>query len=233
MTRPSSLTVRKSTLPQWRSQINMSRSYLEWCAKRTKSPLQLAEESCPVKSKSPSSWWRHNTTCTLTHTNTGNTTTRDSDTPPALGLALGHTSSQPVIVPHSGHFGPQRPWNTNNNRTVNIKGTIFCFMSCLLTPSPVERLWRARCTLSNLRLASPMLLTVITQKLVRGVFASFGCGNTLRAVGILLIIQDRPMFSYAVQKVSVRAFHWCDWQKIYLKEKKEREKERKKSPTHA
>jgi len=52
-----------------------------------------------------------------------------------------------------------------------------------------------------------MLLTVITQKLVRGVFASFGCGNTLRAVGILLIIQDRPMFSYAVQKVSVRAFH--------------------------
>jgi len=33
---------------------------------------------------------------------------------------------------------------------------------------------------------------------------------------ILVIFQDRPMFSHIIQKVSARVFHWCGWTLVYL-----------------
>jgi len=37
------------------------------------------------------------------------------------------------------------------------------------------------------------------------------CETKMGVVRILVIFQDRPMFSYITQKFSVRAFHWCGW----------------------
>jgi len=37
------------------------------------------------------------------------------------------------------------------------------------------------------------------------------------AVRILVIFQDRPMFSHIIQKVLSRAFHWCGWTKLNSK----------------
>jgi len=33
---------------------------------------------------------------------------------------------------------------------------------------------------------------------------------------ILVIFQDRPMFSHIIRKVSARAFHWCGWTWVYV-----------------
>jgi len=38
-----------------------------------------------------------------------------------------------------------------------------------------------------------------------------------RMVRILVIFQDRPMFSHMVQQVSEGAFHWCGWNRSMLK----------------
>jgi len=40
-----------------------------------------------------------------------------------------------------------------------------------------------------------------------------------RAVRILVIIQDRPMFSHIIQKVPETAFDWCGWTSVYLEKK--------------
>ena len=44
----------------------------------------------------------------------------------------------------------------------------------------------------------------------------FECETKMGAVRILVIFQDRSMFSHIIRKVSARAFHWCGWTNIAL-----------------
>jgi len=44
----------------------------------------------------------------------------------------------------------------------------------------------------------------------------FGCETKTGVSCILVIFQDRPMFSHIIQKVSARAFHWCGWTYVYV-----------------
>ena len=40
--------------------------------------------------------------------------------------------------------------------------------------------------------------------------------KNMGAMRILVIFQDRPMFSHIFQKVSGRAFYWCGWTSVYI-----------------
>ena len=45
----------------------------------------------------------------------------------------------------------------------------------------------------------------------------FGCETKTGVVCVLVIFQDRPMFSHIIKKVLARAFHWCGWIGLCIK----------------
>ena len=56
----------------------------------------------------------------------------------------------------------------------------------------------------------PWSITVGNTSCFREFYTCFGC-ETKTGVRVLVIFQDRPMFSHIIQKVSAKAFHWCGW----------------------